>query len=272
MLTNRNTLKELIMTKALQDIAKLLADADKNANIVAPPSASCGGLEIQDGYAIQMLNAKNRVEQGERIIGKKIAFGTPAAQKANGLTSPAFGQIFSHHHLAEGQPISTSTLNAPKLEAEILFVMGEDLQGPGITAIDVLRATEYLMPSFELVSGRIDPNGRTTADAIADNVGIGKLITGSVLVPALGLDLKQISLVLEKNGAVVSSSSSSLVMGSPVNAVVWLVNALAEYGMPLQRGEVVLTGTVCPIQEIAAGDVFTAHFSELGSVTVGFTE
>ena len=260
------------MTKPMyQDIAKQLVDADLNKKLIAPPSASYADFSVKDGYAIQMLNAENRVKNGERIIGKKIAYGTPAAQQAAGLPCPAFGQIFSHQYIAESQSISMATLNLPKLEAEILFVMGEDLYGPGITTIDVLRATEYLMPSFELISGRIEPKGRTTPDTIADNVNIGGLITGSALIPALEVDLKQVSLVLEKNGVVASSGSSSLIMGNPANAVVWLVNALAEYGMPLKRGEVVLSGTICPMQDVAAGDVFTAHFGGLGSVTIGFT-
>ena len=260
------------MIKTCKDIAKLLADADRNREIVPPPSASLKSFSVKDGYDVQMLNAKNRVKEGERIIGKKIAYGTPAAQQSAGLTGPAFGQIFSHQYIAESQSLSMATLNAPKLEAEILFVMGEDLLGPGITTIDVLRATEYLMPSFELISGRINPKGRTTPDNIADNVGIGGLVTGSALIPALEVDLKQISLVLEKNGAVACSSSSSLIMGNPANAVAWLVNALAEHGMPLKRGEVVLSGTLCPMQDIAAGDVFTAHFGGLGSVSIGFTQ
>ena len=187
-----------------------------------------------------------------------------------GVDQPDFGQMTSGMIFNEGDAIRCDTMIAPRAEAEVAFMLKRDLTGPGVTAADVLRATDCVMPCFEIVDSRIRDWKIKIQDTVADNASCGVLTLGGVRKDPRKLDLALSGMVLEKDGEVISTTTGASVQGSPVNAVAWLANTLGRLGIGLKAGEVILSGSQSPLVPVKPGDSLACHVGGLGSTTVRF--
>ena len=237
---------------------------------VAPLTEREADITIEDAYAIQLRMIQRRVDAGETIIGKKIGVTSKIVMQMLGVNQPDFGQMTSGMVFNEGQAIPADSMIAPRAEAEVAFMLKRDLAGPGVTAADVLRATECVMPCFEIVDSRIRDWKIRIQDTVADNASCGVLTLGGLRKSPRQLDLALAGMVLEKNGEVISTSTGAAVQGSPVNAVAWLANTLGRLGITLKAGEVILSGSQSPLVPVKAGDSLSCHVGGLGSTTVRF--
>ncbi|TDU32590.1 2-oxopent-4-enoate/cis-2-oxohex-4-enoate hydratase [Panacagrimonas perspica] len=238
---------------------------------IAPLTDREPDITIEDAYRIQLRMIDRRLQQGETIIGKKIGVTSKAVQNMLKVYQPDFGQLLSGMVFSEGEPIPVSTLIAPKAEAEVAFILKHDLNGPGVTAADVLRATDFVLPCFEIVDSRIADWKIRIQDTVADNASCGVFVLGGTPRSLRGFDLSVAGMVVEKNGDIVSTAAGAAVQGSPVNAVAWLANTLGALGIPLKAGEVILSGSQSPLMPAVAGDSFTCNVGGLGSCSVRFS-
>jgi len=227
-------------------------------------------ITIEDAYQIQQHMVKHRLDAGETVIGKKIGVTSKAVMEMLKVDQPDFGQMTSGMVFNEGAPIEAASMIAPRAEAEVAFVLTSDLQGPGVTAADVLRVTDFVVPCFEIVDSRIKDWRIKIQDTVADNASCGVLTLGGVRKNPRQLDLALAGMVLEKNGEVVSTSTGAAVQGSPANAVAWLANTLGQLGIGLKAGEVILSGSQSPLVDIVAGDSLSCSVGGLGGTSVRF--
>jgi 2-oxopent-4-enoate/cis-2-oxohex-4-enoate hydratase len=227
-------------------------------------------ITIEDAYQIQLRMIQRRLDAGETVVGKKIGVTSRIVMEMLKVDQPDFGQMTSGMVFSEGEAIVAGSMIAPRAEAEVAFVLKRDLFGPGVTAADVLRATDCVMPCFEIVDSRIQDWKIKIQDTVADNASCGVLTLGGVRKNPRALDLALAGMVLEKNGEVVSTSTGAAVQGSPVNAVAWLANTLGRLGIPLKAGEVILSGSQSPLVPVVAGDSLTCSVGGLGSTSVRF--
>lgn len=237
---------------------------------IAPLTDSEPEMTLQDAYAIQLRMVQHRLDAGETVIGKKIGVTSRAVQNMLKVYQPDFGQLLSGMVYNEGQPISVNGLIAPRAEAEVAFVLKRDLCGPGVTAADVLRATEAVLPCFEIVDSRIQDWKIRIQDTVADNASCGVFVLGGEMRSPYALDLALAGMVLEKNGEIVSTAAGAAVQGSPVNAVAWLANTLGALGMPLKAGDVILSGSQSPLVPVVAGDSFRCSVGGMGGCSIKF--
>ena len=228
------------------------------------------GLTIVDAYHIQARFVERRIRAGEQVVGKKIGVTSKAIQNAIGVFEPDFGHLTSAMAFDDGATVSLNSLIQPKAEAEIAFILKHDLVGPGITATDVLRATDHVRACFEIVDSRIVGWDIKIQDTVADNASCGVYALGSDKVDPRDLDLTLAGLLVEKNGEPVASGVGAAVQGSPLNSVAWLANTLGSLGMPFRAGEVILSGALAPFIPIAGGDTLVAHIGGLGSCAMSF--
>ena len=237
---------------------------------IAPLTDREPSITIEDAYQIQLRMIKRRLDAGETVVGKKIGVTSKIVMDMLKVNQPDFGQMLSGMVFNEGEPIAVSTLIAPKAEAEVAFLLNRDLVGPGVTAADVLRATECVMPCFEIVDSRIRDWKIKIQDTVADNASCGVLTLGGVRRSPRHVDLALAGMVLEKNGEVISTSCGVSVQGSPVNAVAWLANTLGRLGIALKAGEIILSGSQSPLVPVQAGDSLHCSVGGLGSTSVRF--
>lgn len=237
---------------------------------VAPLTEREATINVDDAYQIQLHMISRRLKQGETVVGKKIGVTSKAVQTMLGVYQPDFGQLLSGMVFNEGQPVPAATMIAPRAEAEVAFVLKRDLNGPGVTAADVLRATDFVLPCFEIVDSRIKDWKIKIQDTVADNASCGVFVLGGQAGDPRRIDLALAGMVVEKNGDIVSTSAGASVQGSPVNAVAWLANTLGRLGIPLKAGEVILSGSQSPLFPVVAGDHFSCSVGGLGGCTVRF--
>lgn len=236
-----------------------------------PPLRDRSALTIDDAYRISLALLAKREAEGERVIGKKIGVTSKAVQDMLGVDRPDFGFLTDRMRLDGGTPVSIAgCMIAPRAEAEIAFFLRHDLIGPGVTDDDVLAATETVCACFEIVDSRIADWNIGIIDTIADNASCGVFVLGDARVDPRGLDLPSLRCEVFKNGAKISEGLGSAVQGSPLTAVAWLANTLGAYGVPLRAGEVILSGSLVPLEPAAAGDEFVSTIEGLGTATVRF--
>jgi len=228
-------------------------------------------ITIEDAYKIQLRMIERRVQAGEKIVGKKIGVTSKPVQDFLGVYQPDFGQLTSGMVYQEGEDIDLGKLIQPKAEAELAFVLKEDLIGPGITAMDVIRATDYVSPCFEIVDSRITDWKIKIQDTVADNASCGVYVIGKTRGDPRKLDITLAGMVLEKNGELFSTSVGAAVQGSPANAVAWLANTLGSLGIPFRAGEVILSGSQSALIPVVDGDELVCTVGGLGSCRVKFS-
>jgi len=254
----------------LQGISDELYNALRMAEAVAPLTERYPALSVENAYAIQQRLLARRLQDGERIVGKKIGLTSRAVMNLLGVEQPDFGILTDAMTYNSGEAIPMAALIQPKAEGEIAFVLKHDLTGPGVTVADVLRATEGVMVCFEIVDSRIRDWKIKIQDTVADNASCGVFVLGDRLVPVNEVDLSLCGMVLEKNGEIVATGAGAATMGSPAVAVAWLANTLGRLGVPLKAGEVILSGSLGPMIPVAAGDNLRVSIGGIGSCAVRF--
>ena len=237
---------------------------------IAPLTDREPDMTIEDAYQIQLRMIQRRLDLGETVIGKKIGVTSKVVMDMLKVNQPDFGHLLSGMVFSEGEPIPANSLIAPRAEAEVAFMLKRDLQGPGVMAADVLRATECVMPCFEIVDSRIQDWKIKIQDTVADNASCGVFVLGGVRADPRRLDLALAGMVLEKNGEVISTATGAAVQGSPVNAVAWLANTLGRLGITLKAGEIILSGSQSPLVPVVAGDSLYCSVGGLGGAAVRF--
>jgi len=237
---------------------------------IAPLIAQDPTLTVDDAYAISLDFLARRVKDGERVVGKKIGVTSKPVQDMLGVHQPDFGFLTDWMHVEGDIDVDAKALIAPRAEAEIAFILKDSLNGPGVTAADVVAATEWIAPCFEIVDSRIRDWKISIVDTVADNASCGVFILGEARADPRGLDLPGLHVTVTKNGAPLSEGHGSAVQGDPAQAVAWLANTLGAYGVTLDAGDVILSGSLVPLADAVRGDVFEMTLHGIGGCVARF--
>ncbi len=251
-------------------MARELYTAEKRRQTLRPLTEEYAGIDIADAYRIQLCLIDMKKAEGAKVVGKKIGLTSKAMQKMLNVDQPDYGHIFESMMVEDGDHFPTKELIQPKIEPEIAFILDRDLKGPGITAIQVLAATAFVLPALEIIDSRIEGWKIKLCDTIADNASSARVVLGGPPRRVDQLDLRLVGMVMEKNGDVVQTGAGAAALGHPANAVAWLANAVGSFGVTLNAGEVIMPGALCGATDVAEGDTIRASFSGLGSVSVRF--
>jgi 2-keto-4-pentenoate hydratase len=251
-------------------LAEMLLTAEEKRKPIPPLTVSDPGISVEEAYAIQLRVMEMKKSAGQIIVGKKIGLTSLAMQAMLGVKEPDYGHILNGMVVMEAQGVPTGELIAPRIEGEFAFVLKEDLKGPGITLTEVLRCSEGVIPSLEIIDSRIADWKIKLADTVADNASSARIVLGGMITPLHSLDLRTVGMILEKNGEVIATAAGAAVLGHPAQAVAWLANKLAAYGIHLQKGEVILSGSLTAAIPVKGGDFIRADFGPLGNVKAKF--
>jgi len=251
-------------------LADELYQALCDGRTVLPLIARYPGLTIDDAYAISLGVLAKRRNAGERVIGKKIGVTSKAVQDMLGVHQPDFGFLTDRMWIAGDIGLKAANLIQPRAEAEIAFILRDGLKGPGVTAEQVIAATQAIAPCFEIVDSRIADWKIGIVDTVADNASCGVFVIGEARADPRAHDLPSLRVTVTKNGAPLSEGYGSAVQGSPAEAVAWLANTLGSYGVTLDAGDVILSGSLVPLAPAVVGDVFEMELHGVGTCTARF--
>lgn len=251
-----------------------LFQAWRSGATVAPLSARHAGISVDDAYRISLHTLRRREAAGERVIGKKIGVTSLPVQKMLNVHQPDFGFLTDTMQYDDDATVSLARagLIQPRAEGEIAFMLKHDLHGTAITAEDVLEATDWIAPCFEIVDSRVRDWEIRIQDTVADNASCGLFVVGTSRAAPRALDLAALRMDLYRNGELACSGLGAAVQGHPATAVAWLANTLGRFGIPFRSGELILSGSLAALVPVSAGDAFSMRIHGLGGCSINFVE
>lgn len=256
------------MSLDVQRWAGRLLEVYRTGQAIAPltPDLPPGtGLEV--AYRIQQAQVEAWTGAGDQVKGHKVGLASRAMQRQMGVGQPDFGHLTASMFHLEHAPIPAGTFLQPRVEPEVAFVLGRPLAGPGVTIAEAVRAVDHVLPALEFVDSRIADWKIGIFDTIADNASSGGVVLGSRPVRLDRVDLRLMGCNLHVNGSVAATGAGGAVLGSPLNALVWLANTLGPLGVGLEPGHIVLPGSMTRALPIEHGGGVVAHMAGLGTVT-----
>ncbi|WP_242213082.1 2-keto-4-pentenoate hydratase [Bacillus cereus group sp. BfR-BA-01383] len=254
----------------IKELADELVQAENSRVGILPFTERYDNLSVEDAYNIQLEVVGRKLESGRSIIGKKVGLTSVAMQQMLGVNEPDYGHLLDDMKIESGSEVSMSSFVSPKIEAEIGFVLEQDLNGPNITYIDVLMATKYVVPTLEIIDSRIVDWKIKLADTVADNGSSAKVVIGNTFSSIDKVDLRTTGMTLYKNNSLIATGAGAAALGHPAQAIAWLANKLYEFNIGLKAGELILPGALSGAVSVQSEDNIRADFGLLGSVSVTF--
>lgn len=262
----------MLDVKTRTEIAQGLLNVYSSREVMPRLTGAYPDIEIEDSYRIQEMFIRRKLESGRRIKGYKVGLTSKPMQQMAGSSEPDFSAMTDDLFLPENTPISYSRFFSPMVEMELAFVMKHELSGPGVLPVDVIRATDFVLPAIEIVDFRVKREpGFNIIDTVADLAACGAAVLGANPRRLDQVDIRRVRGAMMKNGAVVEEGEASAVLGNPVSAVAWLANKLGEFGVVFRPGDVILTGAITRAIAFAPGDEILCRFdSGVGDVRTSF--
>ena len=260
----------MLEPERISAIADRLAEAERTRTMIPRLTRQYPEMTVEDSYAVQNEWRRRAQESGRRLVGRKIGLTSKVMQEATGITEPDYGAIFADQIHENGSVIEHGRYSNVRIEVELAFVLKDELRGPGVTIFDVLRATEYVVPALEILSSRIEMEGRTIVDTISDNAALGGMVHGGRPVAPDAVDLRWISALLYRNEVLEDTGVAAAVLNHPATGVAWLANKLAAHDDTLEAGSIVLAGSFTKPMWVRPGDTVHAEYSGLGAITCRF--
>jgi len=254
----------------IEKLAKHCEDAELNAIEITKITDDYPEMTYEDAFDIQWTARKNKEARGTKIVGMKMGLTSQAKMKQMGVENPCYGYLADYFSFGDGAEIKIDELIHPKVEAEIAFVLKDDLTGPGCHIGDVFAATDFVMPAVEVIDSRYKDFKFDLKSVIADNSSSSRYVTGGQARNIKDLDLKTLGVVMEINGEVVQLGAGAAVLGHPATSIAMLANMMAERGETLKKGQYILSGAITAAVSVKKGDNVNVKFQDLGSVSFKF--
>ena len=251
------------------EAVKILLEAERSKVQAVQLSTTFPEIAIEDSYAISTAVAKHKEREGSKLIGHKIGLTSKAMQASSQIDEPDYGHLFDYMMLTDGAKVQHNDYCVPRVELELSFILASPLRGPGVGLLDVLRATEYVVPSIEIIDARVK-NPRKITDTVADNGAGAGIVLGGRPVRPMDVDLRWVGGIMYRNGEIEETGIAAGVLGHPAMAIAWLANKVGNFGTTLEPGHIMLSGSFIRPVFANKGDTLHADFGLLGSVGLQF--
>lgn len=266
----------MLNQEQIQKAADDLYLAEQNRKQIAPLTLTHPDMDMEDAYAVQTAWVQRKIENGRKVIGYKIGLTSRAMQRVMNIETPDYGVLLDDMAFEDGSDIVAADFLDPQIEVELAFVLKKALSGENVTVEEVLDATDYVIPAFELIAARsVRANPETgytrkVFDTIADNAANAGIITGGLKVDPSAVDLRWCGAIVELNGVIEQTGLAAAVLGHPAQGICWIAKRFAPHGISLEPGQVLLSGSFTAPIKVKAGDKVTADYGKLGQISVNF--
>jgi len=248
---------------------EILLTAEQERKPAVQLSKTWPDIQIEDSYAISSMVTEHKIKNGAKLIGHKIGLTSKAMQQSSQIDEPDYGHLLDYMLLNDGAKVPHANYCVPRVEPELTFILKEPLKGPGVGLVDVMRATEWVVPSIEIIDARVQ-NPRKIFDTVADNGAAAGIVLGGRPVRPTDVDLRWVGAVFYRNSEIEETGIAAGVLGHPAMAIAWLANKVGRFGTVLEPGHLMLSGSFTRPVWADKGDTLHADFGPLGSVAVQF--
>lgn len=266
----------MLNSDQIQKAADDLYTAESSRKQIDPLTLTHPDMDMEDAYAIQSSWVKRKIEDGRKVVGYKIGLTSRVMQRVMNIETPDYGVLLDDMVFPDGGDIKTADFTDPQIEVELAFVLKDRLFGENVTVEEVMAATDYIIPAFELIaarSHRVHPETgytRKVFDTIADNAANAGIIMGGRKVKPGDVDLRWCGSIVKVNGVVEQTGLAAAVLDHPANGICWIAKRFAAHGIALEPGQVLLSGSFTAPMKVKAGDTVVGDYGELGSISVNF--
>lgn len=251
-------------------LAEHVENAELQVHDITKVTNDYPDMTFEDAYDVQWEIRRRKEARGHKIVGMKMGLTSWAKMAQMGVDTPIYGFLADYFSVPDGGEIKHDELIHPKIEAELAFVLKDELKGPGIHIGDVLRATDFVLPAVEIIDSRYRDFKFDLVSVIADNSSSSRFVTGGRMADVADVDLKNLGVVMEVNGSVVQTGAGAAVLGHPAASVAMLANMLGERGESLPAGTFIMVGAITAAVQVNPGDSFTVNYQGLGSLSGKF--
>jgi 2-oxo-hept-3-ene-1,7-dioate hydratase len=252
-----------------KNCVETLLKADREKKQAVQLSTTYPHITIEDAYAISTAVAQHRIKAGAKLIGHKVGLTSKAMQASSQINEPDYGHLLDDMMIPDGAKVPHANYCLPRVEIELAFILGKPLKGPGVGLIEVLRATDYVVPAIEIVDARVQ-NPRKIFDTVADNGAAAGIVIGGRPIKPMDVDLRWVGGIMYRNSEIEETGLAAGVLGHPALGVAWLANRLGKNGVTLEAGHLVLAGSFTRVVFANKGDTLHGDFGPLGGVAVQF--
>ncbi|KAA0092037.1 2-keto-4-pentenoate hydratase [Mycolicibacterium sp. P1-18] len=257
--------------ESVKAAARRLERAAATGEPCSPVRDLIGRDDLAAAYAVQDAVTSNRIAAGAKVVGRKIGLTSPAVQRQLGVDQPDFGVLFDSMAHRDGDEVAADCVSQPRVEAEVAFVLAEDLDVGPLDVDQVRSATAFVVAAIEICGSRIRNWDIAFSDTVADNASAGAYVLGRHGVTLEKVVPREVEMTMSVDGRLVSQGNGAACLGDPVEAVVWLARTARAFGSPLRAGQIVLSGALGPMSAVVAGQQVSATLSGLGTVSVTFS-
>lgn len=256
------------MTSATAVAAERLLHAARTRT-PATPVRDVLGDDLSAAYDVQEIVLSQVEDPRENPrVGRKVGLTSTAVQRQLGVDQPDFGVLLADMDVSGLETVPSARLQQPRIEAEVAFVLGDDVDDPE----RVLDAVSHVAAALEIVDSRVANWDITIVDTVADNASSGLFVLGKERIPLADIDPVAVEMTLERDGEIASTGSGAACLGDPREALLWVARTAHRLGRPLRAGEIVLSGALGPMVPFGPGTHVTARITSLGSVSATASE
>ena len=266
----------MLTREQIEKAAQDLYQAEKTKQQIDLISNRHPGFTIDEAYAIQDALVDLKLKDGRKQIGWKIGLTSRAMQMALQIETPDSGVIFDDMYFENGARIPKGTFFEPRIEAEIAFIMGQDLTLSNLNREGIIQATGHIVPALEILETRVvrynpvTKTYRNVCDTIADNAANAGIVLANNRFGLEDTDLRWIGGIIKRNGIVEETGLGAGILDDPITSVLWLAKRLVEYNKTIKKGDIIMAGSFIRPIEAHSGSDFFADFGPLGTVTCYF--
>lgn len=266
----------MLSKENIEQAARDLCAAEANRQPMRALTLTYPDLNLDQAYAIQEQVVAQKIAAGDRRVGYKIGYTSRAMQKALNINEPDFGVLLDSMVFADGGEIEAAQFCDPRIEAELAFVLKDELAGEHVTIFDVLNATDYVVPALEIIAARShrkDPETgytRKVEDTVADNAGNAGIVIGGRPIKPTERDLRWCGGILYLNGVIEETGLAAAVLNHPANGICWVAKRFAPHGVSLEPGQIILSGSFTAPIAVQQGDTIHADYGPLGGISCRF--
>ena len=267
----RNSARGGAVNATVTEAADRIALAARNRQPIAPVRTLIGESDIDLAYAVQQELISRRIKAGAVVVGRKIGLTSPAVQRQLGVDQPDFGVLFADMDMSSEPIVPSHRLLQPKAEAEIAFVLKDDLDGEILSSQEVSSAVDHAVAALEIVDSRIADWDLTIADTVADNASSGLFVLGADRLTLDEFSPRDATMRMYADDTLVSEGDGKACLGDPLLPLTWLARTAAAYGNPLRAGQIILSGALGPMVPAPPGTRIRAEIAPLGEVSATFS-
>ena len=256
--------------------AAALLNAEEKRSQIGLLSLVNPEMDMNDAYAIQRGILAAKTKAGKKIIGWKIGLTSKAMQKTLNIDIPDSGILFDDMLFPNQGYVPKGRFIQPRVESEIAFVFKEPLAGETVSREEVIQATDFILPSLEILDTRIkrkDPRTgktRNIFDTISDNAANAGVVLGDKRHKIDTHKLRWIGAIVFRNEEVEETGLAAGVLNDPIESVLWLARRMAKYNQKIEPGQIVLSGSFIRPIECPSGSHIVADFGVFGKVEITF--